>query len=84
MRHRLDGEGPIAQAADLGWRVFASAPLFGGELPQLGTCEPTALLNPELTAAQACLLAAASCPGVTRILLSASSPAHWAEAQAAL
>ncbi|MDG5801256.1 aldo/keto reductase [Streptomyces ossamyceticus] len=80
----LDGQGPIAQAADLGWQVFASAPLFGGELPRLATRELTALLNPELTTAQACLLAAASCPGVSRILLSTSSPAHWAEAQAAL
>ncbi|MFD7408601.1 aldo/keto reductase [Streptomyces sp. NPDC059866] len=80
----LDGEGPIAQAADLRWQVYASAPLFGGELPHLATRELTALLNPELTTAQACLLAAASCPGVTRILLSASTPAHWAQAQEAL
>ncbi|MGW0708162.1 aldo/keto reductase [Streptomyces sp. NPDC002643] len=80
----LDGEGPIAQAADLGWQVYASAPLFGGELPQLATPDLTALLAPDLTTAQACLLAAASCPGVTRILLSTSAPAHWAEAQAAL
>ncbi|WP_030940718.1 aldo/keto reductase [Streptomyces sp. NRRL S-646] len=80
----LDGEGPIAQAAELGWRVYASAPLFGGELPNLATRELAALLDPELTTAQACLLAAASCPGVTRILLSASTPAHWAEAQEAL
>ncbi|MGW3119352.1 aldo/keto reductase [Streptomyces sp. NPDC001107] len=80
----LDGEGPIAQAAELGWQVYASAPLFGGELPQLATRELTALLDSDLTTVQACLLAAASCPGVTRILLSASTPAHWAEAQAAL
>ncbi|MFL4905800.1 aldo/keto reductase [Streptomyces sp. MMS24-I2-30] len=80
----LDGQGPIAEAAELGWQVYASAPLFGGELPHLATLELTALLDPHLTTAQACLLAAASCPGVTRILLSASAPAHWAEAQAAL
>ncbi|WP_327317090.1 aldo/keto reductase [Streptomyces sp. NBC_01235] len=80
----LGGMGPIAQAAGLGWQVFASAPLFGGELPQLATRELTTLLNPNLTVPQACLLAAASCPGVTRILLSASTPAHWAEAEAAL
>ncbi|MEV0639571.1 aldo/keto reductase [Streptomyces sp. NPDC050619] len=80
----LDGKGPIAQAADLGWQVFASAPLFGGELPQLATRDLTTLVSPDLTIPQACLLAAASCPGVTRILLSASTPAHWAEAQAAL
>ncbi|MGW3952503.1 aldo/keto reductase [Streptomyces sp. NPDC004752] len=80
----LDGEGPIAQAAELGWQVYASAPLFGGELPCLATLELTALLAPHLSTAQACLLAAASCPGVTRILLSASTPAHWMEAKAAL
>ncbi len=80
----LGEEGPIAQAAELGWQVYASAPLFGGELPRLATLELSALLAPHLTTAQACLLAAASCPGVTRILLSASTPAHWAEAQAAL
>lgn len=80
----LDGEGPIAQATELGWQVYASAPLFGGELPRLATRELTALLDPDLTTVQASLLAAASCPGVTRILLSASTPAHWTEAQAAL
>ncbi|MFJ9680979.1 aldo/keto reductase [Streptomyces sp. NPDC101194] len=80
----LDGRGPIAQAAGLGWQVYASAPLFGGELPHLATRELTALLSPNLTVPQACLLAAASCPGVTRVLLSTSTPAHWAEAQAAL
>ncbi|GAA2947559.1 aldo/keto reductase [Streptomyces enissocaesilis] len=80
----LDGEGPIAQATEHGWQVYASAPLFGGELPALATRELTALLSPELTTAQACLLAAASCPGVTRILVSASTPAHWAAAQEAL
>ncbi|MCX4429061.1 hypothetical protein [Streptomyces mirabilis] len=61
-----------------------SAPLFGGELPALATRELAALLSPELTTAQACLLAVASCPGVTRILISASTPARWAEAQEAL
>ncbi|WP_435224330.1 aldo/keto reductase [Streptomyces sp. Tue6028] len=80
----LDEKGPIAQAAALGWQVYASAPLFGGELPHLATSELTTLLHPELTVPQACLLAAASCPGVTRILLSASTPAHWGQAQAAL
>jgi hypothetical protein len=34
--------------------------------------------------AQACLLAVASCPGVSRVLLSASTPAHWDTARTAL
>ncbi|MDX3067917.1 aldo/keto reductase, partial [Streptomyces sp. ND04-05B] len=53
-------------------------------LPHLATPELATLISPDLTIPQACLLAAASCPGVTRILLSASTPAHWAEAQRAL
>ncbi|MFJ9250897.1 hypothetical protein [Streptomyces sp. NPDC101776] len=32
------------------------------------------------TVAAAGLAAAASCPGVTRVLLSASTPAHWTDA----
>ncbi|MEU3512902.1 aldo/keto reductase [Streptomyces longwoodensis] len=80
----LDGGGPIAQASELGWQVFASAPLFGGELPLLATRELSELLHPELNTAQACLLATASCPGVTRTLLSTTCPAHWAEAREAL
>ncbi|MCX2968186.1 MULTISPECIES: aldo/keto reductase [Streptomyces] len=59
----LDGEGPIPQVADLGWQVYASAPLFGSDLPHLATRELTALLNPDLTAVQACLLAAAPALG---------------------
>lgn len=80
----LDSRGPITQASRLGWSVFASAPLFGGELATLATRALADLINPELTIPQACLLAAASCPGVTHVLLSASSPAHWAQARAAL
>lgn len=80
----LGERGPIAQASRLGWSVFASAPLFGGELATLATRELADLINPDLTIPQACLLATASCPGVTHTLLSASSPAHWAQARAAL
>ncbi|WP_232544203.1 aldo/keto reductase [Streptomyces buecherae] len=80
----LDNRGPIAQAAARGWDVFASAPLFGGELPQLATRELADLIRPDLSVTQACLLAVASCPGVTRVLLSASSSAHWHEPHAAL
>ncbi|MGW1835819.1 aldo/keto reductase [Streptomyces sp. NPDC002067] len=80
----LDNRGPIAQAAARGWDVFASAPLFGGELTELATRELADLIRPNLSVPQACLLAVASCPGVTRVLLSASAPAHWAEGRAAL
>lgn len=80
----LDGHGPIADAAARGWDVHASAPLHGGELLALATAELAALLHPSLSIAQACLLAVASCPGVSKVLLSASTPAHWDAARAAL
>lgn len=80
----LDNRGPITQAAARGWDVFASAPLFGGELPEMANHELTELIRPDLTVPQACLLAVASCPGVTRVLLSASDSAHWYDARAAL
>lgn len=80
----LDGRGPIPEAAGRGWAVHASAPLHGGELPHLATPELAALLHPGLDTAAACLLAAASCPGVSKLLLSASTAAHWETALAAL
>lgn len=64
--------------------MHASAPLHGGELTHLATAELAALLQPGLSIAQACLLATASCPGVSRVLLSASNPAHWNAALGAL
>lgn len=59
----LDGRGPIGEAAERGWQVFASAPLHGGELVRAATEDLVALLRPGLSVAQACLLAAASCQG---------------------
>lgn len=80
----LDGRGPIGEAAERGWQVFACAPLHGGELVRAATDDLAALLRPGLSVAQACLLTAASCPGVTKVLLAASAPAHWEAARAAL
>lgn len=80
----IDGHGPLLQAADRGWRVFASAPLFGGELPALAGRELADLIDSDLTVAQCCLLATASCPGVTDVLLAASTSEHWAQASAAV
>ena len=76
----LHGYGPIHQAADRGWEVHASAPLHGGELLTLATPEVAALVKEGATGAAARLAAAAPCPGVTRVLLSASTPAHWTDA----
>ena len=80
----LAGRGPILEAAGRGWSVHASAPLHGGELPHLATPDLAALLRPGLDVTSACLLAAASCPGVSKLLLSASTAAHWDAALATL
>jgi aryl-alcohol dehydrogenase-like predicted oxidoreductase len=76
----LDGRGPLPAAADAGLRVMASAPLHGGELPGMVDQELADLIRPGLTPAQACVLAVASCPGVTNVLIAASGAPHWKEA----
>jgi hypothetical protein len=76
----LHGHGPIAQAADRGWDVHASAPLHGGGLLTPATPEVAALVQEGAGIAAACLAAGASCPGVSRVLLSTSQAAHWDEA----
>jgi aryl-alcohol dehydrogenase-like predicted oxidoreductase len=76
----LDGRGPLPAAAGAGLRVMASAPLHGGELPGMVDQELADLIRPGLTPAQACVLAVASCPGVTDVLLAASGAPHWREA----
>lgn len=42
------------------------------------------LIRPDLTPAQACVLAVASRPGVTDVLVAASSAPHWKEAAQAV
>ncbi|AKZ53303.1 putative oxidoreductase [Streptomyces ambofaciens ATCC 23877] len=76
----LHGRGPIPAAVGAGLRVMASAPLHGGELPGMVDQEFADLIRPGLTPAQACILAVASCPGVTNVLLAASGAPHWKEA----
>jgi aryl-alcohol dehydrogenase-like predicted oxidoreductase len=81
----LRGRGPAIHAADQGWRVHASAPLHGGTLTRLdGADELANLIRPGTSAAAACLAAVASCPGITKILLSTSNAAHWHSALATL
>ncbi|MFB7457102.1 hypothetical protein [Streptomyces sp. NPDC056188] len=75
----LHGRGPLPAAA-AGLRVMASAPLHGGELPGMVDQELADIIRPGLTLAQACVLAVASCPGVTHVLIAASSAPHWGEA----
>ncbi|WP_327367034.1 aldo/keto reductase [Streptomyces sp. NBC_01217] len=79
----LDGGGPLHDAREAGLHVFASAPLGGGDLPRLMTPELVQLIAPSASAAQAALMVALSAPGVSRVLLSASTRAHWADAESA-
>ncbi|MGW8556615.1 hypothetical protein [Streptomyces tubercidicus] len=67
----LDGRGPIGEAAECGWQVFASAPLHGGELVRAATDDLAVGSVRQQVRQQVCLLTAASCPGVTKVLLSA-------------
>ncbi|MGW1068329.1 aldo/keto reductase [Streptomyces aureus] len=76
----LRGRGPLWAAAGAGLRVMASALLHGGELPGIVDPELADLIQPGLTPAQACILATASCPGVTDVLVAAFSTSHWKEA----
>lgn len=80
----LDGRGALPAAQAGGLQVFASAPLHGGALPGLLTPAAVELIGHEVTAAQAALTVVASAPGVSRVLVSASSPRHWSEAAATL
>ncbi|MGW4030594.1 hypothetical protein ACWEFL_14935 [Streptomyces sp. NPDC004838] len=83
VRLRDETEAVMAAANELGWDVHASAPLHGGELPHLATPEIAELIRPGSKIAAACLTAVASCPGVSKVLLATSNPAHWSGALAA-
>ncbi|MFV8131923.1 aldo/keto reductase [Streptomyces syringium] len=76
----LTGRGPIPPATGAGLHVMASAPLGGGQLPPLVDRELADFIRPGLGPAEACLLTVASCPGVTHVLLSASTAPHWQQA----
>ncbi|NEA47836.1 aldo/keto reductase [Streptomyces sp. SID10815] len=76
----LDGHGALADARESGLDVFASAALGGGELLGAMTRELVRVITPAVSPAQAALLVALSAPGVSRVLLSADTPAHWADA----
>ncbi|MFI0914208.1 aldo/keto reductase [Streptomyces abikoensis] len=80
----LAGRGPIPPAAEAGLHVMASAPLGGGQLPPLVDRELADFICPGLGTAEACLLTVASCPGVTQVLVSASTAPHWRQAVEAL
>lgn len=76
----LHGAGPIAEAADAGLEVWASAPLNGGELANLVTPDLAEFISPGSSHIAATLAVVASTPGLSGALLSASTTAHWQEA----
>ncbi|MFF2653512.1 aldo/keto reductase [Streptomyces sp. NPDC058045] len=80
----LGGRGPLVQARAAGLTTFGSAPLHGGQLPEMVTPELVDFIQPGLSRAAVCLLAAASCPSLDVVLTSASSEVHWRESAAAL
>ncbi|MFJ2867116.1 aldo/keto reductase [Kitasatospora sp. NPDC087314] len=80
----IDGRGVLIEASAAGLDVFASAPLHGGEIPDIVTHELAELISPGATPAQAALSLVASAPGVRRVLLSTSSAEHWRQAADAL
>ncbi|MFD3413052.1 aldo/keto reductase [Streptomyces cyaneofuscatus] len=80
----LAGRGSLVEARAAGLITFGSSPLHGGELPTLVTPELSEFIRPGASPAAACLLAAASCPSLDVVLLSASSPPHWSAAQDAI
>ncbi|MFF7637233.1 aldo/keto reductase [Kitasatospora sp. NPDC008050] len=77
-------DGPLMETRHLGVTTFGSAPLHGGELPELMTPELVELIRPGRSAPAAAVLVAASCPALDVVLLSASSPEHWDDAAKAL
>ncbi|RSN52525.1 aldo/keto reductase [Actinomadura sp. WAC 06369] len=77
----VNGLGPIAEAAEAGLQVWASAPLHGGELVDMVTRDLAEFIGPNLAPAEAALAVVASTPGLTGVLLSASGEAHWRVAQ---
>ncbi|MFF9481359.1 aldo/keto reductase [Streptomyces sp. NPDC014733] len=76
----IRGYGPLMDAQAHGLDVFASAPLHGGELLDIIPASVAEELAPGASPLRVALGLVASAPGVTRVLLSASSPRHWADA----
>ncbi len=76
----LAGGGPIRAAADRGWSIYGSSPLHAGALPAMLTREFLGMFPAGVSPAQACLLFAASVPGITAVLTSCSTKEHLRDA----
>ncbi|WP_179166460.1 hypothetical protein [Streptomyces sp. CB03238] len=80
----LAGRGPLVHARAAGLITFGAAPLHGGELATLATPELAEFVRAGASPAAACLLAAASCPNLDVVLVSASTEQHWNAAKDAI
>ncbi|MFE2034061.1 aldo/keto reductase [Streptomyces scopuliridis] len=76
----LAQHGVLADAEKADLDVYASAPLHGGKLTSIITPTVAEQLLPGVTPLQLILGTVASAPGVSRILLSASTGQHWSAA----
>ncbi|GAA0439121.1 aldo/keto reductase [Streptomyces luteireticuli] len=84
IRQALQGHGPVVNCRGARMQTFASAPLDGGRLLDLMSPELADFIRPGASVAAASLLVTASTPGLDVVLVSASTPSHWAEAAEAL
>lgn len=77
-RLALAGMGPIAEAQAAGLHVYASAPLAGGQIMQLGNAELARHVSSGMfdDMAKASLLFCKSIPGIEVVLASASTEQH--------
>ncbi|MFF9346666.1 aldo/keto reductase [Streptomyces sp. NPDC014734] len=73
----LENRGVLIDAQAAQVEVFASAPLHGGELLDIVTPEVARAVLPETHPLRVVLGTVAATPGVTRVLLSASTYKHW-------
>ncbi|WP_285732668.1 aldo/keto reductase [Nocardiopsis sp. ATB16-24] len=80
IKDALTRRGPLAEAHEAGWEVWASAPLHGGKLVHLVNERLAHHISEGASPAEAALMVTASAPGLTGMLLSASSAGHWSNA----
>ncbi|WP_053616448.1 aldo/keto reductase [Nocardiopsis sp. NRRL B-16309] len=80
IKDALTGSGPLAEAHEAGLEVWASAPLHGGKLVHLVNERLAHHISDGASPAEAALMVTASAPGLTGMLISASSAGHWLSA----
>ncbi|MEU6932901.1 aldo/keto reductase [Streptomyces sp. NPDC046374] len=79
MRSALDGHGPIAEAAVMGWEVHATKATYPVEVFIADSRGVVDLIAPGATLRTASLRAVASLPGVTKVLVTTGNGERWKE-----